>query len=134
MGSLNKVMLVGNLGADPEVRTVPSGQTVAHFRLATSDAWTDKNGTRQERTEWHRISAWGKTAEICGERLSKGNKVHIEGRLRTSEWQDKETSQKRYTTEIVADRVLFFDRRPGSAGGGDGHDFSGEAAADDVET
>lgn len=130
MGSLNKVMLVGNLGADPEIRTIPGGQTVANFRIATTDAWTDKSGTRQERTEWHRISAWGKTAEICGEILSKGRKVHVEGRLRTSEWQDKETSQKRYSTEIVADRVLFLDRRAGPGGSGGERESAGDDAAD----
>jgi single-strand DNA-binding protein len=108
-------MLVGNLGADPEVRTIPGGHTVAKFSVATKDSWTDKSGERQERTEWHRISVWGKTAQICGDYLGKGKKVHIEGRLRTNEWQDKETAQKRYSTEIVADRVLFLDRRPGSS-------------------
>ena len=117
MGSLNKVMLVGNLGADPEVRTINGGQTVANFRIATTDVWTDKSGARQERTEWHRIAAWGKTAEVCGKRLSKGRKVHIEGRLHTHEWDDKETGKKRYSTEIVADRVLFLDHKAGAAGG-----------------
>lgn len=114
MPSLNRVMLVGNLGADPEVRTIPSGQKVAKFSIATTDVWTDKEGARQERTEWHRILAWGKTAEICEERARKGKSIHIEGRLHTSEWEDKETSKKRYSTEVVADRVLFFDRRPES--------------------
>src|SRR2546423_11842416 len=103
MGSLNKVMLIGNLGADPEMRTIEGGQTVANFRIATTDVWTDKSGARQERTEWHRISAWGKTAEICGLHLGKGRQVHVEGRIHNSEWQDKETAQKRYSTEIAAD-------------------------------
>jgi single-strand DNA-binding protein len=110
MGSYNKVMLVGNLGADPEVRTVPGGQTVANFRIATTKVWTDKSGARQEKTEWHRISAWGKTADVCGKHLAKGRKVHVEGRLRTSEWEDK-TGQKRYSTEIVAEEVIFLDRK-----------------------
>lgn len=116
MSSVNKVMLVGNLGSDPETRTIPGGQSVANFRIATNEVWNDKNGVRQERTEWHRISAWGKTGELCQQYLSKGSCVHVEGKLRTSEWQDKETTQKRYSTEIVADRVTFLDRKPGEHG------------------
>ena len=119
MSSVNKVMLVGNLGADPETRTIPGGHSVANFRIATNEVWNDKNGVRQERTEWHRISAWGRTGELCQQYLSKGSCVHVEGKLRTSEWQDKETAQKRYSTEIVADRVTFLDRKPGSPAGGE---------------
>lgn len=115
-GSVNKVILIGNLGADPEVRYTPSGQAVANFRIATSDSWTDKSGQRQERTEWHRIVAWGKTGELCGEYLSKGRQVYIEGRLQTREWTDKE-NRKQYTTEVVANQVVFL---AGGAGQGQG--------------
>lgn len=124
MASLNKVFLIGNLGADPEVRYTPSGQAVANFRIATSDVWSDKNGERQERTEWHRIVVWGKSAELCGEYLRKGRSVHIEGRLQTREWDDK-SGQKRYTTEIVADRVTFLGSRDGGGGGGGGYERGG---------
>lgn len=120
MASLNKVFLIGNLGADPEVRYTASGGAVANFRIATTDVWNDKQGERQERTEWHRIVAWGKTAELCGEYLKKGRSVHIEGRIQTREWEDKDHN-RRFTTEIVADRVTFLGGRGeggGSAGGG----------------
>src|SRR5688500_16541126 len=123
MASLNKVFLIGNLGADPEVRYTPSGQAVANFRIATTDVWNDKSGERQERTEWHRIVVWGKQAEHCGEYLRKGRAVHVEGRLQTREWDDKNTGQKRYTTEIVADRVTFLGSR--GEGGGGGGDYGG---------
>lgn len=106
MSSVNKVFLIGNLGADPEVRFTASGSAVANFRIATTDVWNNKEGERQERTEWHRIVVWGKQAEHCGEYLKKGRPVHVEGRLQTREWDDRD-SNKRYTTEIVADRVTF---------------------------
>lgn len=106
MGSINKVFLVGNLGADPEVRYARGTMAVANFRIATTDVWKNKEGERQERTEWHRIVVWGKHAEQCGEYLKKGRSVHIEGSLRTREWEDKD-GIKRTTTEIVADRVTF---------------------------
>ena len=102
---LNKVMLIGNLGKDPEVRYTPGGQAVANFNIATNENWTDKGGAKQERTEWHKIVVWGKTAELCGEYLSKGRQVYIEGRLQTREWNNKE-GVKQYTTEIVANQVL----------------------------
>ena len=86
MAGLNKVMLIGNLGKDPEVRYTPSGQAVANFNIATNESWTDKAGQKQERTEWHRIVVWGKAAELCGEYLSKGRQVYIEGKLQTREW------------------------------------------------
>lgn len=101
---VNKVILVGNLGKDPEVRYTPGGQAVANFTIATNENWTDKQGQKQERTEWHRIVVWGKTAELCGEYLTKGRQVYIEGRLQTREWQNKE-GQKQYTTEVVANPV-----------------------------
>lgn len=126
MASVNKVFLIGNLGADPEVRYTPSSAAVANFRIATTEVWNDKAGERQERTEWHRIVVWGKQAEHCGEYLRKGRSVHIEGRLQTREWEDK-SGQKRYTTEIVADRVTFLGSRAdgGGGGGGGGGGYSG---------
>jgi single-strand DNA-binding protein len=119
-GGVNKVILIGNLGADPEVRFTPGGQAVANFRIATSESWTDKNGQKQERTEWHRIVVWGKLAELCGEYLKKGRQCYVEGRLQTREWTDKE-NKKNYTTEVVATSVTFLGGRDGaSAGGGEG--------------
>ncbi|NVJ19024.1 single-stranded DNA-binding protein, partial [Myxococcus sp. AM010] len=105
-GGVNKVILIGNLGADPEVRFTPGGQAVANFRIATSESWVDKNGQKQERTEWHRIVVWGKLAELCGEYLKKGRQCYVEGRLQTREWTDKE-NRKNYTTEVVANAVTF---------------------------
>jgi single-strand DNA-binding protein len=102
MAGLNKVILIGNLGADPEVRYTTSGSAVANFRIATSEEWRDKNsGDRQSRTEWHRIVAFGRLAEICGEFLHKGKQVYIEGRLQTRSWEDKD-GNTRYTTEVLA--------------------------------
>lgn len=125
MASLNKAMLIGNLGADPEVRYTASGSSVANFRIATTEVWNNRDGERQERTEWHRIVVWGKQAEHCGEYLSKGRSVYVEGRIQTREWEDKE-GQKRYTTEINADRVTFLGSRgEGGGGGGEGGGFSG---------
>ena len=112
MASVNKVILIGNLGRDPELRFVQSGQAVANFTLATNDRWTDREGKPQERTEWHRIVVWGKQAENCANYLSKGRTVYIEGRLQTREWEDKE-GHKRQTTEVVAQQVQFLDRREG---------------------
>ncbi len=113
MASVNKVILIGNLGADPETRYLPSGDAVANIRIATTDVWKDKSGEKQEHTEWHRIAFFGKLAEIAGEYLKKGSPVYIEGRIRTRKWQDKE-GQDRYSTEIVADRMQLL----GSRGGG----------------
>ncbi len=112
MASLNKVMLIGNLGADPEVRSTGSGQSVATMRIATTERWTDKNGQKADRTEWHRVIAWGKQAELCKEYLTKGRQIYVDGRLQTREWTDKD-GNKRWTTEVVATRVLFL----GSAAG-----------------
>ena len=109
MASLNKVMLIGNLGADPEIRYTPSGAAVANFRMATKDQWTSKEGERQERTEWHRVVAWRRLGEICGEYLHKGSLVYIEGSLQTREWEDRD-GNKRYTTEINAWRMQMLDR------------------------
>ncbi|HID10391.1 MAG TPA: single-stranded DNA-binding protein [Candidatus Latescibacteria bacterium] len=108
---VNKAILIGNLGADPELRYTPSGRPVATFRIATTDVWTDANGERQERTEWLRIVAWDRLAEICGEYLRKGSKVYIEGRIQTRTWEDQNGIQ-RYTTEIVARDMRMLDARP----------------------
>ena len=116
MASVNKVILVGNLGRDPELRYIPSGQAVANFSLATSDRWRDKEGNNQERTEWHRIVVWGKSAENCAQYLQKGRSVYVEGRLQTQEWEDKE-GVKRKTTEVVAQTVQFLGGRGGAGGG-----------------
>ncbi len=114
MASVNKVILIGNLGTDPEVRYTPSGSAVANFNIATNESWKDKNGQDQERTEWHKIVVWGKQAENCGEYLKKGRPVYVEGRLQTREWNDKE-GNKRYTTEVVATTVQFLGTAPGGA-------------------
>ncbi|MFN7087178.1 MAG: single-stranded DNA-binding protein [Burkholderiales bacterium] len=114
MASINKVILIGNLGADPETRYLPSGDAVTNIRIATTDVWKDKNGEKQEHTEWHRIAFFGKLAEIAGEYLKKGSPVYIEGRIRTRKWQDKE-GQDRYSTEIVADRMQLLGGRGGGA-------------------
>jgi single-strand DNA-binding protein len=114
MAGVNKVIIVGNVGRDPEVRYTQSGRAVASFSVATSERFQDKDGQNQERTEWHRVVAWGRLAEICGEYLRKGKQVYIEGRLQTRSWEDKE-GVKRYTTEIKADQMVMLGGR-----GGDG--------------
>ena len=115
MFGINKVTLIGNLGADPEVRKTASQQTVTQFSLATSESWTNKEGERQEKTEWHRIVVWGKLAETCAKHLAKGRQVFIEGRLQTRSW-ETEQGQKRFTTEVIANQVLFLGRSPQSMG------------------
>lgn len=117
MASVNKVILVGNLGRDPELRYTQGGQAVANFTIATTERFSTRDGDRQERTEWHRIVTWGKTAELCAQYLSKGRSVYLEGRLQTREWEDKE-GQKRKTTEITAQTVQFLGGRGGAGGGG----------------
>ncbi|MBV9072786.1 MAG: single-stranded DNA-binding protein [Acidobacteria bacterium] len=120
--SVNKVILVGNLGKDPELKFTPQGTPVAKFTVATNEGYKDKSGQWQERTEWHNVIAWQRTAEIVGEYLKKGSKVYIEGRLQTSSWDDKETGQKRYKTEIVAnDLVLLSGRGEGGEAGAGGY-------------
>ena len=121
MASVNKVILIGNLGRDPELRYTQTGQAVANFTLATSDRWNDRDGNAQERTEWHRIVVWAKQAENCAQYLSKGRSVSVEGRIQTREWEDKE-GNKRQTTEIVAQNVRFLG---GPRGGGPGGDAPG---------
>lgn len=131
MASVNKVILVGNLGRDPEVRFMPNGEAVCNFSIATTDSWKDKAGAKQERTEWHNIVMYRKLAEIAGEYLKKGRPVYVEGRLQTRKWQTKE-GQDRYTTEIIADQMQMLGGRDGggsnasydggmdqSSGGGD---------------
>lgn len=128
MASVNKVILIGNLGKDPETRYLPSGDAVANFSIATTEKFKDKSGAMQEHTEWHRISFFGRQAEIAGEYLKKGSPVYVEGRIRTRKWQDKEGND-RYSTEIVGDRMQLLggrggtesmQREPAMAGGGDG--------------
>lgn len=113
MASVNKVILIGNLGRDPEVRYTPSGTAVANFSLATTENWTNKDGEKQSRTEWHRVEAWGRLGEICGEYLSKGRQVYIEGSLQTDDWEDQE-GNKRQTTKIKAWKMqMLGSRSPG---------------------
>jgi single-strand DNA-binding protein len=116
MAGVNKAILIGNLGRDPELRYTQSGQAVVNFSIATSENWTDKAGERQERTEWHRIVVWGKTGENCAQYLSKGRTVYVEGRIQTREWEDRE-GQKRTTTEINAQTVTFLGGGGGAGGG-----------------
>ena len=117
MAGINKVIIVGHLGNDPEMRSMPNGEAVANISVATSEAWTDKNtGERREVTEWHRIVFYRKLAEICGQYLKKGAQVYIEGRLRTRKWQDQ-NGQDRYTTEIEGDVMQMLGTRPQSADG-----------------
>lgn len=117
MASVNRVTLIGHLGATPEVKYLPSGQAVCNFSVATSDVYNDRAGQRQERTEWHRIEVWGKQAEACGKYLDKGRLVYVEGQIRTESWDDKETGQKKYSTKIVARDVRFLGGRGGDDAG-----------------
>lgn len=113
-GSVNKVILIGNLGANPELKYLPSGQPVCEFRIATSESYRDRNEQLQERTEWHRVVVWGKSGENCGKYLTKGQKVYIDGRLQTRTWDDKE-GKKQYMTEVVANQVVFLSGPRGGA-------------------
>ena len=116
MAGVNKVILIGNLGNDPEVRTLENGTKVATLSIATSESYTDKDGNRQEQTEWHRVVYWRKTAEIVEKYVKKGSKIFVEGRLKTRSWTDKDNIT-RYTTEIVGDRLQMLDRREGGGNG-----------------
>jgi len=131
MASLNKVMLIGNLGKDPEVRFTASGQAVTGFSLATSEKFKGKTGEWEERTEWHNITLWGKLAEIAGEYLSKGKTVFIEGRLQTRKWQDK-SGNDRYTTEIVGDKMQMLSAK-GERGSGESTSSPKTSAAGNYE-
>ncbi len=132
MASVNKVILIGNLGRDPETRYMPDGGAVTNVSIATTETWKDKAGEKQEKTEWHRVAFFGKLAEIAGEYLKKGSQVYVEGRLQTRKWQDKD-GQDKYTTEIVADRMQMLGSRQGAGGGdrdrGDGGDRDGGSRA-----
>ncbi|TRZ98970.1 MAG: single-stranded DNA-binding protein [Rhodocyclaceae bacterium] len=136
MASVNKVIIVGNLGADPEMRYLPSGEAVANLRVATTDTWKDKEGNKQEATEWHRVSFFGRQAEVCGQYLKKGSQIYVEGSIRTRKWQDKE-GQDRYTTEVRGDRMQMLGGRQGmgdapprdSAGGTGGGGNAGNRPA-----
>lgn len=119
MGSLNKVQIIGRLGKDPEIRYTQGGQAVASFSVATDSKWTNKAGEKQEKTEWHRVKAWGKLGELAGEYLAKGRQVYVEGRLETSEYTDKE-GVKKYSTEIVANDIQFLDSKGAGGEGGGG--------------
>lgn len=123
---VNKAIVIGNLGADPELRYTQNGQAVANFRIATNESWTDKDGAKQERTEWHKIVVWGRQAENCDKYLEKGRQVYVEGRIQTREWEDKD-GNRRWSTEIVAQSVQFLSGGSGGGGGGGGNydsDFS----------
>ena len=141
MSGVNKVILVGRLGADPEVKSISSGQNVTRFSVATSENWVAKDGTKQERTEWHRIVVWGKLAEVCGRYLSKGKQVYLEGRLQTRSWEDPQ-GQKKYSTEIVASTIQFLGASEGqtrstsagaSASDNSFQDFGPEPSFDSAE-
>jgi len=123
MAGVNKVIIVGNVGRDPEVRRTQNGDPVCSFSVATSERWKDKSGEPQEKTEWHRVVAWGRLAEICGEYLRKGKQVYVEGRLQTRDWEDKD-GHKRYTTEVIANVMQMLGRR-----GEDGGSFGDESPA-----
>lgn len=126
MGSVNKVILVGNLGRDAELRYTPGGAAVATINMATTEVWNDKSGQRQEKTEWHRVVLWGKSAESLAEYLTKGKQIYVEGRLQTRQWDDKD-GNKRYTTEIRGDRIVLLG---GGRGGGGGQAYDrGESPA-----
>ena len=127
MSSVNKVILIGNLGKDPEMRYMPSGEAIANFSVATSENWTDKtSGDKKEQTEWHRVVFFGRTAEVIGQYVKKGSKIYVEGRLQTRKWQDKE-GQDRYTTEVRGDVMRMLDKRGESSGPMDQEPPSGES-------
>lgn len=133
MAGVNKAIIIGNLGSDPELKYTPSGQAVANFSVATTETYNDAQGQRQDRTEWHRIVVWGKQAETCGRYLSKGRQVFIEGKIQTRQWEDRD-GNKRYTTEIVARDVRFLgnqrDNANASQGGGQGGGYQGGYGGD----
>jgi single-strand DNA-binding protein len=132
MASLNKVMLIGNLGKDPEVRFTASGQAVASFSLATSEKFKGKSGEWEERTEWHNITLWGKLAEIAGEYLTKGKTIYVEGRLQTRKWQDK-SGNDRYTTDIVGDKMQMLSAKGERSGGSDSPSASRPSSSSNYE-
>src|SRR4029079_4261953 len=129
MASVNKVILIGNLGRDPETRYMPEGGAITNISIATTDKWKDKNGEMQEKTEWHRVAFFGKLAEIAGEYLKKGSQVYVEGRLQTRKWQDKDGADK-YSTEIVANQMQMLGSRQGMGGGARAAEGGGAGAED----
>jgi single-strand DNA-binding protein len=131
-GGLNKVMIIGNLGRDPEMRYTPNGQSVTSFSVAVSRSWKNSDGQTQEETEWFNVDAWGKLGEVANEYLSKGRKVYVEGRLRTHSWEDPNTHEKKYRTNVVALDIQFLEPR-GGGGGGDGS-FGGSQATESEQT
>jgi single-strand DNA-binding protein len=136
MGSVNKVILVGNLGRDAELRYTPGGAAVATINMATTEVWNDKGGQRQEKTEWHRVVLWGKSAESLSEYLTKGKQIYVEGRLQTRQWDDKD-GNKRYTTEIRGDRIVLLGGGSRGAGAGAGavsrgDDIGGQSSPPDA--
>jgi single-strand DNA-binding protein len=139
MASLNKVMIIGNLGADPEMRYTANGSAVTTFNVATNESWTDQSGERRERTEWFSVVTWNRLAETCAQYLTKGRSVYVEGRLQTRSW-DGQDGLKHYKTEVVAETVRFLGGREGGRGGGDayaaplpvGVDAGGDVDADDL--
>jgi len=128
-GSVNKVILIGRLGKDPEMRFTPNGRAVTNFTMATNEIWTDQNGERQERTEWHRIVTWGKLAENCAKLLSKGKQAYVEGRLQTRAWDDRD-GNKRYTTEVVANAMQILTPADNARGYSDNDQDSGVGTND----
>src|SRR5215467_11507642 len=130
--SVNKVILIGNLGKDPEVKYTPSGTPVAKITLATNERYKDKNGEWQDRTEWHNVVLWQRQAEIAGEYLKKGSKVYIEGRLQTRSWDDKQTNQKKYMTEVVCQDLVLLGGR-GESGEGGGYSRGASAGSHDFD-
>ncbi|MGE6919520.1 single-stranded DNA-binding protein [Achromobacter kerstersii] len=133
MASVNKVILVGNLGRDPEVRYSPEGAAICNMSIATTSTWKDKaSGERREETEWHRVVMYNRLAEIAGEYLKKGRSVYIEGRLKTRKWQDKDTGADRYSTEVVADQMQMLGGREDGGGGGGGASYGGGGGYDDA--
>lgn len=134
---VNVAHLIGNVGKDPEVRTTASGQQIASFSLATSQRWKDREGNKQEKTEWHNVVAWGKLADIVARFVTKGSRLYIQGRIETQSWDDKESGQKRYKTQIVADQMTMLgDRKSGDSGerssGAEPGDGGGYAGDDDI--
>ncbi len=133
---VNKVILVGNLGRDPEVRSTPSGQPVASFSLATNRKWRDRDGNRQEQTEWHNIVCWGRLAEIAGQFLAKGKQIYVEGRLQTRSWEDRQSGEKKYRTEVICENFQMLGARGDfepAAGGGGGGGFGGGPSSTEPE-
>ena len=130
--SLNKVQIIGNLGADPEIRSTPNGAKVANFRVACSESWKDQSGQKQERTEWVTCVAWKVTAEIVEKYVRKGSKVYVEGKLQTRAWEDKNGGGKRYATEVLVERIMMLDGRQGGGDYGSGNRRGSTYGGDDL--